>query len=458
LRDLRLAALRLAAIATDLVVLGGVWLLCIQLRIAIGDAWPYDLFPAVDVLKDVDPTGAARRGFLVVPLFLLVAAWRGRYHALRRAGLDLASTVVTVAIALVATQALLFLAALPGPRTLVAGFAAVSVPALLVGRGLHLAGLRGLRRRRFDPHHVLLVGPEAAFDAWHARTRTHPEWGHVVVDRVDPTPEAVDAVLGRTVIDEVHLAGPAPERLDAIAARCEELGVPYSLDARFAGPRMGAHLVDLDGLPVLSFSAASPTPERLAKRVLDVLLAGPLLLLLAPVLGAAALAIRAHDGAPALLRQERVGRHGRRFAMWKLRSMHPDAEAAHEALRTAHGSTDPAFKPTHDPRITPVGRWLRRFSIDELPQLVNVLRGEMSLVGPRPPLPSEVARYERWQLRRLSVPPGMTGLWQVSGRADLPFERWMALDLEYVDQWSLGMDLWLLVRTVPAVLGGSGAR
>jgi exopolysaccharide biosynthesis polyprenyl glycosylphosphotransferase len=410
------------------------------------------------VLKDVDPAGAARRGFLVVPLFLLVATWRGRYHALRRADLDLGTTSITVALALVATQALLFLAALPGPRTLVAGFALASVPALLVGRALHLAGLRALRRRRFDPHHVLLVGPAAAFDAWRDRTRAHPEWGHVEVDRIDATPEAVDAVLGRRVVDEVHVAGPTPEALDAIAARCEELGVPYSLDARFAGPRVSAHLHDLDGLPVLSFGATALTPERLAKRVLDVLLALPLLALAAPVLAVAAVAIRAHDGAPALLRQERVGRHGRRFAMWKLRSMRPDAHREHEAVRAAEGAEAPAFKPASDPRITPVGRWLRRFSIDELPQLVNVLRGEMSLVGPRPPLPSEVARYERWQLRRLSVPPGMTGLWQVSGRADLPFERWMALDLEYVDRWSLGMDLWLLARTVPAVLGGSGAR
>lgn len=458
MRELRLTALRLAAVTTDAVVLAAVWLVCIRLRIAFGEAWPYDLFPGVDVLKDVDPVGAARRGFLVVPLFLLVATWRGRYHALRRAGLDLGRTTVTAAIALVGTQALLFLAALPGPRTLVAGFALASIPALWVGRALHLAGLRALRRHRFDPHHVLLVGPEQAFDAWRARTRAHPEWGHVVVDRIEPTADAVDAVLGHTVVDEVHLAGPTPEALSDIAARCEELGVPYSLDARFAGPRMSAHLHELDGLPVLSFDAAAPTPERLAKRALDVALALPLLLLAAPVLALSALAIRAHDGAPALLRQERVGRHGRRFAMWKLRTMTPDAEAAHEALRAEGGHTAPAFKPDRDPRITPVGHWLRRFSVDELPQLLNVLRGEMSLVGPRPPLPSEVARYERWQLRRLSVPPGMTGLWQVSGRADLPFERWMALDLEYVDRWSLGMDLWLLLRTVPAVLGGAGAR
>ncbi len=458
MKDVRLAALRLAAAAADAVVLGTVWLVAIRLRIAFGEAWPYDLFPGIDVLKDVDPVGAARRGFLVVPLFLLVAAWRGRYHALRRAGLDLADTVVTAVLALVAAQALLFLAALPGPRTLVAGFAVASVPALLAARALHLGGLRALRRQRFDPHHVLLVGPDAAFADWRDRARAHPEWGHVEVARVDPSPAAVDAVLGRAAVDEVHLAGPVPDALSDIAARCEELGVPYSLDARFVGPRISAHLHDLDGLPVLAFGAAAPTPERLAKRALDVALALTLLLLAAPVLAASALAIRLHDGGPALLRQERVGRHGRRFAMHKLRTMHPDAEAHHEALREAVGAQAPAFKARHDPRITPVGRWLRRFSIDELPQLLDVVRGDMSLVGPRPPLPSEVARYERWQLRRLSVPPGMTGLWQVSGRADLPFERWMALDLEYVDRWSLGMDLWLLVRTVPAVLRGTGAR
>jgi lipopolysaccharide/colanic/teichoic acid biosynthesis glycosyltransferase len=150
-----------------------------------------------------------------------------------------------------------------------------------------------------------------------------------------------------------------------------------------------------------------------------------------------------------------VGRYGRPFTMYKLRTMAPGSELAADGGDWRPGS---GHKRLDDPRITKVGRLLRRLSLDELPQLVNVLRGEMSLVGPRPPLPFEVARYERWQCRRLSVLPGMTGLWQVSGRADLPFDRWIVLDLQYVDSWSLWLDLKVLWRTVPAVLAGTGAR
>jgi len=190
--------------------------------------------------------------------------------------------------------------------------------------------------------------------------------------------------------------------------------------------------------------------KHVAKRALDLALASVLLFLTWPLLLLLAAAVRLQDGGPALFVQERVGRHGRRFRMYKLRSMVPGADriTVEAKDRKAHV----------DRRVTHLGRVLRRTSLDELPQLVNVLRGDMSLVGPRPPLPGEVDRYEAAELRRLSVRPGMTGLWQVSGRADLPLERWMALDLEYVDRWSLWLDLTLLVRTVPAVMKGSGAR
>ncbi|MEZ4235161.1 MAG: sugar transferase [Myxococcota bacterium] len=187
------------------------------------------------------------------------------------------------------------------------------------------------------------------------------------------------------------------------------------------------------------------------KRGVDVVGASLGLVLAAPVIAAAALAVRLGDGGPALFRQVRVGRDGRPFTMLKLRTMATGAEA-HAPRRP------PRFKRRGDPRVTPGGRVLRRLSIDELPQLVNVLRGEMSLVGPRPPLPSEVRWHGRWHRARQSVPPGITGLWQVSGRADLPFERWIEYDLHYVERWSLWLDLALLARTVPAVLHGRGAR
>jgi lipopolysaccharide/colanic/teichoic acid biosynthesis glycosyltransferase len=160
------------------------------------------------------------------------------------------------------------------------------------------------------------------------------------------------------------------------------------------------------------------------------------------------------DGGPALFRQQRVGLHGRSFEILKFRSMAVDAEARQAELAEANELSGPVFKLTDDPRVTPVGRTLRRWSIDELPQLWNVLRGDMSLVGPRPPLVSEVGDYDLWHRRRLSMKPGITGLWQVRSRQETVFDKWVEDDLEYIDRWSLWLDLQIMVRTVPAALEG----
>ena len=203
-------------------------------------------------------------------------------------------------------------------------------------------------------------------------------------------------------------------------------------------------------------SRAAGDAAVVAKRGLDLLGAVVLLVLVAPLLAALAVAIRVADGAPVLFVQDRVGRDGRRFRMAKLRTMTPGAEEHLEALRDANEVEGPAFKLRADPRVTRLGRWLRRSSLDELPQLWHVLTGEMSLVGPRPALPDEVGDGDAWR-RRLAVRPGLTGLWQVSGRAALPWVRWLALDVAYLDGWTLGRDLVILARTLPAVLSGRGA-
>ncbi|HEY6148511.1 MAG TPA: sugar transferase, partial [Thermoanaerobaculia bacterium] len=194
------------------------------------------------------------------------------------------------------------------------------------------------------------------------------------------------------------------------------------------------------------------------KRVIDLGLSLLLFMLTLPIQFLAAVAIRLTSSGPIFFRQVRCGLNGRHFTLLKFRTMDAGAEQRLSEISHLNEMTGPVFKVSKDPRLTIVGRVLRRLSIDELPQLWNVIRGDMSLVGPRPPLPEEVSQYQPWQRRRLSMSPGITCLWQVSGRNEVDFDRWMALDLKYIDTWSPMLDLKILLKTVPAVLSGRGAR
>jgi exopolysaccharide biosynthesis polyprenyl glycosylphosphotransferase len=211
-------------------------------------------------------------------------------------------------------------------------------------------------------------------------------------------------------------------------------------------------------IPSLTVRRARLTgPQAAMKRAVDVSLSGFLLLVTSPLWAAIALAIRVTSPGPILFRQERIGARGAPFTMFKFRTMVRDAESRRHEVDHLNEATGPLFKIRRDPRVTRVGRFLRRCSLDELPQLVNVIRGEMSLVGPRPPLRSEVSAYERWHFARLEVRPGMTGLGQVTGRSDRSFEDTVRLDVFYIENWSLTYDLWILAKTIPALLSAKGA-
>ncbi|MEA5362342.1 sugar transferase [Amycolatopsis sp., V23-08] len=223
-----------------------------------------------------------------------------------------------------------------------------------------------------------------------------------------------------------------------------------------AGPRV--HTRPVAGLPLLCIEAPRFTGStRLVKRLFDVVVSALSLLLLSPVLVAIAVAVKVDSRGPVFYRQARCGRHGKVFRVWKFRTMHPDADRRRAELVAANEADGPLFKIRRDPRVTRLGRSLRRLSADELPQLINVLTGRMSLVGPRPPLPEELRHYERDVRRRLLVTPGMTGLWQISGRSDLGWAEGIELDLYYVENWSFTLDLTVLWKTARAVAGGRGA-
>ncbi len=215
---------------------------------------------------------------------------------------------------------------------------------------------------------------------------------------------------------------------------------------------------EVAGVPLITVKGISLSrSKRLTKRVFDLALAGAIVLIGLPVWVLIALLIKLGSPGPVLYGQPRVGRNGTRFQMLKFRSMYRDADQRLADLQAQNEASGPLFKMKNDPRVTPVGKWLRKFSLDEFPQLINVLKGEMSLVGPRPPLPLEVERYTRHDWRRLEVTPGMTGLWQVSGRSSLTFDEMVRLDLFYIENWSVGLDIQLILRTLPAVLFARGA-
>jgi exopolysaccharide biosynthesis polyprenyl glycosylphosphotransferase len=257
------------------------------------------------------------------------------------------------------------------------------------------------------------------------------------------------------------LASPdlGPEQLRRLAWDLEPTGADLMVApslVEVAGPRLSIRPVA--GLPLLQVEQPSFSGgRRVIKATFDRTVALLVLLLLSPLMLAIAAAVRLTSSGPAFFKQQRIGRDGKPFTMWKFRSMVVDAEARRDHLNGLSDRDGLMFKMRSDPRVTPVGAWLRRYSLDELPQLFNVLNGSMSLVGPRPPLPEEVEQYGDDVRRRLLVLPGVTGLWQVSGRADLSWEESVRLDLRYVDNWSLAADLLILWKTGRAVLRGSGA-
>lgn len=267
--------------------------------------------------------------------------------------------------------------------------------------------------------------------------------------------------LREYVIDEIIFAVDSRElaNMEDVFLLCDEEGVRTRVLVDFF-PHVNSELY-LDRLgtaPLLTFSAAPHDELRLLfKRTIDVVLAGAALLLLLPFMVVTALLIRLTSPGPAIFRQERCGLNGRRFVFYKFRSMCMNAEEMKPSLQHL-SSKSTAFKIPNDPRLTRVGRFLRKFSIDEWPQLWNVIKGDMSLVGPRPAVPEEVELYQRWQRRRLRMRPGLTCLWAVQGRDALDFETWMKMDMQYIDTWSLVLDWKIILLTIPRVLTGKGAH
>jgi exopolysaccharide biosynthesis polyprenyl glycosylphosphotransferase len=314
-----------------------------------------------------------------------------------------------------------------------------------------------------SPYHVLVVGaPPRASELGHQLVEGSPFRIRLIGILTDEECRLrLPALLRSQVVDEVifRVNSDRLSNLEEIFLLCDEEGIRTRVATDFFPHVNSKMTLDRFGTaPLLTFTAGPDDDLRLVvKRTADVVLSLCLLVILAPLFLLITLLIRLTSPGPAIFRQVRCGLNGRLFTFYKFRSMIENAERLKPKMEHLNQKTT-AFKIAHDPRLTPIGRWLRKFSLDELPQLFNVLRGDMSLVGPRPAVPSEVDRYERWQKRRLRMRPGLTCLWAVRGRDKLDFDTWMKMDLEYIDNWSLLLDVKILLRSIPYVLTGCGAH
>jgi exopolysaccharide biosynthesis polyprenyl glycosylphosphotransferase len=406
--------------------------------------------------------------------WVAILAYFGMYRPRARLSIRSEAADVVRATALLAavTLSLFFVFRLPDvSRLFLVGFFPALAALTLLDRVLLRLVFRRLRTAGQNIRYVLVVGAGPRAQAFAAQLEDHRELGLEVSGFLDDDPfdlprgwrrlgrlDAIESILHDSVIDEVVICLPFSQwdKVDAISQIAEDEGkivrVPMDVIGRaFSHGRME----ELDGTPVFSLVSGPDRAISLAlKRGLDILGAVVAMVILSPVFAVVAIAIRRNDGGPALFRQVRVGLHGRPFEVIKYRTMTVDAEARYDELAEHSDTRGAAFKMTNDPRITPVGRFLRRTSLDELPQLWNVLRGEMSLVGPRPAPRREVDGYDLWHRRRLSMKPGITGLWQVTARQSDDFEERAELDLAYIDRWSLWLDAKILVRTIPAAVQG----
>jgi len=425
--------------------------------------------------------------------FVFFVGWTAAWHLLlrsfglyrsRRVGV-LASEwwAVTKAVA-VGTLVLSFASVLFGfsaiNRLFLIVFSCIALVGTIIARLFLRSLFNEIRRSGSALRRLAIVGCGPRGAEFGKRVRQRPDLGYLLLGYIDdlPAPEnplhggpekilgplnQVREILERHEIEEVVITLPIASHYQTISNLilvCEELAVDVLMPSDFFKTRLvNVAVDDSRAWPAMELRSRMPSAGGvLFKRLLDIVVSFGALVILSPVFAVVAGAIKLDSRGPVFFRQDRVGLKRRVFKMYKFRTMILDAEHRIDDLESQNEVKGAAFKMTHDPRVTRVGRTLRKFSLDELPQLLNVLRGDMSLVGPRPLPIRDVDRFDKtWQKRRFSVKPGLTCLWQINGRHELDFDNWMELDLEYVDNWSMAMDMDIMLKTIPAVLRGNGA-
>ena len=453
------------------------------LRRHIHHFYTLDLIPGKTVIKPLEPLDKYLWLLLIIlPIWIAMLALAGEYRNLRMKAYSktaLALLEASAASLLLFGSVTFLLKIRYVSRVFMLLFFLLSFSLLSLERAFLVLCFRLMLRRGYFYRNMLVVGTGQRAHHLIRVVQAHQSWGLRIIGLLDEDHALVGKqisgihvigvlkdlplLLQEQAIDEVVFVVPRNwmERIEPAILHCELVGVRATVSVDLFNMKFARiHPTDLDGIPLVSFETAPVVEWQLAiKRVSDLLASSVGLVVLSPLFLIAAILVKVTSPGPVFFRQERCGLNGRRFILYKFRSMGADAEFKKGEMEHLNELSGPVFKITNDPRLTPIGSWLRKASIDELPQLINVFKGEMSLVGPRPPLPSEVNRYEVWQRRRLSMRPGITGFWQVSGRNKIQdFEEWIKLDLEYIDRWSLKLDAKILLKTIPTVLFGVGAK
>jgi exopolysaccharide biosynthesis polyprenyl glycosylphosphotransferase len=460
--------------ASDAVLFLAAFMLAYLVRYEL--QWWREVEPAFQVpLRVYVPSG------VVLAAILLLVYWLdGAYHPPRGRGLfDELTIVLRGTITGIATMIFgVFLVTPSYYSRLIFGYTGIIILVLVgLSRAIEHAIITRRRRRGHGVRGVLVVGAGEVGRAIMRTVVARPDLGYKIIGFVDDDPHKAQTDIGRYPalgttdrlpellhgqgIEEVIITLPwlSYRNILTIMGQCERFNVPARIVPDLL--QMGWSKVkvdDLGGIPLLGVQEPTLRDWQIVvRRGMNVLVAALALLIASPLIALIALAIKLNSPGPVIFKQIRVGRGGREFTVWKFRSMYMDAEARVHELRAHNEASGPLFKMRNDPRRTAVGRLLRHTSLDEIPQFWNVLRGDMSVVGPRPGLPSEVAEYQSWHRRRLEVSPGITGLWQVSGRSDLTFDEMVLLDIYYIENWSPFLDLRIMFMTIPSILFGSGA-
>jgi exopolysaccharide biosynthesis polyprenyl glycosylphosphotransferase len=465
----------------DAVLISTAFFAAVLVRTQFHAFYTWDIFPELTVEDFAVPLGEYLGVlFLVVPLWIIMLHINGMYTSMRTRKLHEVIWIVlkSTFFAVLGFGAMVFLFKIHFvSRLFFIIFVSFCMLFLTAEKIIMLATIHHIRRKGISFRHILIVGTGRRAANVIRTIKQHPEWGLRILGAIDDEParrikkvEDVDVIgpihelsriLHNNAVDEVIFVVPRSRLsfIEEAVLTCETEGVRASVAGDLFDMRI-AHSVtsELNGIPLITFESTVAQEWGLfVKRLIDLVMSGLGILIASPVLLITAILVKATSKGPILFKQRRLGLSGRVFNLYKFRTMIVGAEQDLSVMDVVHDSNSKEFKQRKTTYITPVGRFLRKFSLDELPQLFNVFWGHMSLVGPRPVPAQEVSQYQPWQRRRMSMRPGITCLWQISGRNNISFEDWMKMDLEYIDNWSPWLDIKILAKTVPVVLFGIGA-